>query len=134
MKIYISHSIRGKYGKNATEAQMMENCNAIKLIARRLRDTFSGVEFYLPADHEDFVNIAYRDHYLTEREILEIDCKIIDKNCNAVIVCVPEGDELQGGRKIEYDFAVKNNIPVVVFKRTDEAINWLTHFIMRGDF
>ncbi len=134
MKIYISHSIRGKYGKNATETQMIENCNAIKLVAKRLRETFTGVEFYVPAEHEDFVYIAFHDHYLNEREILEIDCKIIDKSCDTVMVHVPEGDELQGGRKIEYDFAVKNNIPVVVFKRTDEAINWLSHFIMRGDF
>ena len=134
MKIYISHSIRGKYGKDATEAQMTENCNAIKLTAKRLRETFSGVEFYVPAEHEDFVYIAFRDNYINEMDILEIDCKIISENCNAIIVCVPEGDELQGGRKIEYDFAVKNSIPVVVFKRIDEAINWLTHFIMRGDF
>ncbi|KKN77471.1 hypothetical protein LCGC14_0360300 [marine sediment metagenome] len=113
---------------------MTQNCDAIKLIAKRLRETFKGAEFYVPAEHEDFVHIAFHDHYLNEKEILEIDCKIIDKGCDAVIVCVPEGDELQGGRKIEYDFAVKNNIPIVVFKRTDEAINWLTHFIMRGDF
>lgn len=131
MQFYISHSIRGKYGKNATPTQMKTNCDAIKVIAAQLRATFP-VEFYVPAEHEDFVHRAYREKYMTEKQILDVDCLIIGETCNAVIVYVPEGDELQGGRKIEYDYAIKNGIPVYVFSKIEHAISWITKFIIRS--
>lgn len=126
MKVYVSHSIRGKHGKNATHAQMKENCDAIIVLVNQLRKALPNIEFYVPAEHEDFVQTAYDIGYLVEEEILEIDCLIID-GCDAVVVFVPDGDELQGGRKVEYDHAIKENIPVLVYRRVDEAIEWLTH-------
>lgn len=132
MRIYISHSIRGKYGKDATNTQMKENCDAIKVVARQLQRTFDMTDFYLPADHEDFVHCAYTSGYMTEKQILDVDCKIIAQTCDAVIIYVPEGDELQGGRLIEYNFAVKNNIPTCIFHKTQQAIEWLTRFILHS--
>ncbi|HDY86674.1 MAG TPA: hypothetical protein ENH82_00990 [bacterium] len=132
MRFYISHSIRGKYGKDATATQMKENCDAIKVIAKQLRDIFPTVDFYLPADHEDFVSIAYCELYLTEKEILDIDCKIIERMCDAVIVYVPEGDELQGGRLVEYDFAIEHFIPVMMFSEIEQAVSYITCFILRA--
>ena len=126
MKVYISHSIRGKHGKNATHTQMQENCDAVIAVAKQLRKALPHIDFYVPAEHEDFVQIAQDIGYLVEKEILEIDCLIIDR-CDAVIVLVPDGDELQGGRKIEYDHAVDTTTPVVVFRLVGEAIEWLTH-------
>ncbi len=133
MRIYISHSIRGKYGKDATNTQMKANCDAIMEVANHLRASFfnNRCEFYVPAEHEDFVGIAYREQYLTEKQILNIDCKII-ASCDAVIICVPEGDELNGGRKIEHDYAIKHNIPVCIFHQLSEAISWLTHSILHS--
>ncbi len=72
------------------------------------------------------MQVAYDIGYLVEEEILEIDCLIID-GCDAVIVFVPDGDELQGGRKVEYNHAVKCSIPVLVYHRAGEAIEWLAH-------
>lgn len=132
IRFYISHSIRGKYGNNATNTQMKENCDAIKMIAIQLQNTFPLVDFYVPAHHEDFVQNAYASGYITERQILDVDCMIITQTCDAVIIYVPEGDELQGGRKIEYDHAVKLCIPVVIFHKTQQAIEWLTHFILHS--
>ena len=126
MRVYCSHSIRGMYGANATRTQMKENCEAMIRLANQLRKALSSIEFYVPAEHEDFVSIAYALDYLSEEEILEIDCCIID-NCDAVIVLVPDGDELQGGRKVEYDHAVDHNVPVCVYRLVGEAIEWLAH-------
>lgn len=126
MRVYCSHSIRGKFGINATPTQMKENCNAMIELANQLRTALPNIEFYVPAEHEDFVQLAFDLDYLDEAEILEIDCLIID-HCDVVIVLVPDGDELQGGRKIEYDHAVGKAIPVVVYQLVGEAIEWLAH-------
>ena len=126
MKVYCSHSIRGKYGKDATHAQMKENCDAMIVLGNQLRKALPNIEFYVPAEHEDFVQLAYDANYLNENEILEIDCMIIN-GCDAVVVLVPDGDELQGGRKIEYDHAVSHSKPVVIYRLVGEAIEWLGH-------
>ena len=129
MRVYCSHSIRGKYGKAATPTQMKENCDAMIVLANRLREAMPSIEFYVPAEHEDFVQLAYNHHYLREEEILDIDCLIID-NCDAVIVLVPDGDKLQGGRKVEYNHAVDSGVPVVVYRLVGEAIEWLAYIQM----
>lgn len=126
MRVYCSHSIRGKYGKDATRTQMKESCDEMIVLANQLRKALPHIEFYVPAEHEDFVQWAYDLGYLVECEILEIDCRIID-DCDAVIVLVPDGDELQGGRKVEYDHAVGHNVPVCVYRLVGEAIEWLAH-------
>lgn len=126
MRVYCSHSIQGKYGKGATQIQMKENCDAMIELVEHLRKALPHIEFYVPAEHEDFVSKAYQLGYMSIEKILEIDCLIID-GCDAVVVLVPDGDELQGGRKIEYDHAVATNTPVVVYRLVGEAIEWLGH-------
>lgn len=130
IKIYVSHSIRGKYGKDATYTQMQENCDAIIALVKDLRLAFPTVEFYVPAESEPFVGRAHRKHYMTEEQILDVDCDIISDG-DAVIVYVPEDDELQGGRKIEYDHAVANGISVLVFGTPLEAVNWIAGQMIR---
>lgn len=132
MRFYVSHSIRGKHGKNATPAQMKANCDAIMDIAKKLREVIPVADLYVPAEHEDFVGIAYREGYLTEKQILDVDCQIILDTCDAIIIYVPQGDKLQGGRKVEHDYAVLNCIPVFVFEYTWEVIEWVSNFIMRA--
>lgn len=129
MRYYLSHSIRGKYGKDATPTQMKENCDRVLEMARELRENAPRAEFYIPAEHEDFVNIAYRDKYLTEKQVLEIDCKIID-NCDGVIVYCPPDDPMCGGRTVEYKHAIATNKPVVIFEHVKDALNWIAHISM----
>ncbi len=133
MKFYLSHSIQGKYGKDATPTQMKENCDAAISIADAIRATLKNatVEIYTPAEHEDFVGIAYRDEYLTIEQVLEIDCKIID-TCDGVIVYVTPDDPLNGGRLVEYCHAEKTNKPVMIFQEMAPVISWLTHQIVRA--
>ena len=130
MKFYLSHSIRGKYGNTATNMQMKENCEKAILIANLIRNALPSIEIYCPAEHEDFVLTAYQKHYITEKQILDVDCSIID-NCTGVIIYVPEGDVLQGGRKIEFEYA-KDKKLVLIFKDVEDIINQLAEFILRA--
>lgn len=77
------------------------------------------------------MQIANEDGLLSIDQILEIDCKIID-NCEGVIVYVPEGDELQGGRLVEYNHAVSTGKPVCVFSEVEQIITYLTSYMLRG--
>ena len=74
---YFSHSIRGKKGRDATKADMERNCATAQKVALWIRENVPEIDLYVPAEHEDFVYIAYTDNYLTEDEILAIDCKIL---------------------------------------------------------
>ena len=124
LKIYLSHSIKGVKGSDATAEEMDVNCERIKLVAMNLRyKLHSTIEIYVPAEHEEFVSIAYRDKYLTEEQILAIDCKIID-GCDVVLCNVEEskGDVLQGGRKVEVNYAKSEGKPVIIFDELDEAV------------
>jgi hypothetical protein len=128
MKVYLSHSIRGIKGGNATEADMQRNCAFIIELAAQIRKRcYRELELYVPAEHEEFVHIAWKGGYLTEIQILEIDCKIID-TCDVVLCHLyPEGDELQGGRKVEIDHAVKRSIPHLLFSHASEAAAFLNN-------
>lgn len=48
-------------------------------------DDFPKINMYVPAEHEAFVHTAYDNGFLTEAQILTINCNIISK-CNLVIL------------------------------------------------
>ena len=101
-RIYVSHSIRGKFGKDATREQMAENCRKAIRFGKYLKECFPEVDWYVPADHDEFVAIAYKKNYLTERQILDVDCTLIkDENCKGVMFYMPD-DYLSGGMTIEH--------------------------------
>lgn len=131
MRFYVSHSIRGAKGNAATPADMKANCDRILLLAECIQKALPSVKLYVPAEHEDFVGIAFHDNYITEHDILEIDCKIIDK-CDGVIVYCPPDDPMCGGRTIEWEHALATSKPVVVFQTPEQAINWLANQIMKA--
>ena len=124
MRVYFSHSIRGKLGAACPLDQQVENCETAIGMANEIRRSCPEFELYVPAEHEDFVQKAYDKKYLTEKQILDIDCDIIDE-CDNIIIFVPAGDELQGGRLIEHDHAINECMHVCVFKEAREAIDWL---------
>lgn len=110
-KIYVSHSIRGKFGATATEEQMIANCERAVNFGRLLRLNFPQIEWYVPAEHDDFVRRAYKKNYLTESEILDVDCDIL-KTCNGLLVYSPD-EFISTGMKIEMDYALSNEMNVV---------------------
>ncbi len=124
MKYYFSHAITGKVGMGASHDIQAKNCVEAIRVANILRGQFPKLELYVPAENEDFVQIALDSGHLPVKAVLDIDCKIIN-NCDGVIVYVPDDDELQGGRKIEYDHAVATNKPVCIFHTTEEAANYI---------
>ncbi len=124
MKFYFSHKIRGNAGSNASHGEQAKNCAEAIRVADILRGLFPKLELYVPAKNETFVQIAYDSGCLSEDEILSVDCKIID-GCDGLIIYVPDGDTLQGGRKIEHDHAVATNKPVCIFHTPEEAADWI---------
>lgn len=130
MKFYLSHAIRGKKGPEAGHNIQNVNCAEAIRIANELRERFSKLELYVPAENETFVQIAYDTGHLAEKQILDIDCKIIDMQ-DGVIIYVPDGD-LQGGRLVEYTHAMKTNKPVHVFATIGSATSWLTQQFLRA--
>ena len=131
MKFYLSHPIRGSKGKDATVDDMRKNNGAAIVVANYLRDNLiASVDIHVPAEMEEFVLIAYNMAYLTEKQILAVDCKIID-SCDAVIIYAPEGS-VNGGCKIELDHAIKYNIPVFIGKDVETLLNMITEFIVRA--
>lgn len=132
MRVYLSHAMRGKAGDGASVDAQAKNCAAAIEVAKVLRNVFPEVlDLYVPAETEPFVQRAYDAGYLTVKQILDIDCQVVDA-CDAMVVWVPRGDCLQGGREVEYDYARANNIPVVVFEDVKQAIIWLQHQYFRG--
>ena len=131
MRLYVSHSIRGRAGRSATAEQMNLNCQKAIKLGKQLREEFPKHEFYIPADHDLFVQKAYLKGYLTEEQILDIDCDII-KGCDALIIYTPDG-YISYGMNVEIDYTTEHNIPIFVINRFDAvAICDLGEFLDGG--
>lgn len=89
IRIYVSHSIRGMKGADATKEGMVANNLKAMKFGQFLTKRFPGVKFYVPAEHDEFVLIAYEKGYLNEQEMLAIDCEIVNR-CQALIAYVPD--------------------------------------------
>jgi len=111
IRAYVSHSIRGKFGSAATNEQMEANNQKAISFGKQLAKEFSGISFYIPGEHDEFVLIAYQKGDLTETQILDIDCDIVSR-CNFLVVYSPD-DYISKGMQIEIDHCVFNNIPVI---------------------
>jgi len=130
IRAYVSHSIRGKFGSNATDVQMQANNQKAINFSKQLAKEFPNIDFYTPGEHDELVLIAYRRGLLTEEQILDIDCEIISR-CSFLIVYSPD-DYTSKGMLTEIDYCVLNKIPVIsamdgdeeqYFKRVVQAIN-----------
>ena len=111
IRAYISHSIRGKSGLAATDKERKENSAKAIAFGNILRKEFPIIDFYIPGEHHEIDTIAYRKSYMTEEQILDIDCEIISR-CSFMVVFAPD-DYIGGGMQIEIDHCVKHNIPVI---------------------
>ncbi len=125
MRIYVSHPIRGKNGDAATEEEKQANCEAaikwadLLRMNLGLRATQGGGLYlgghwlthrdwiYVPAEHEEFIGRAYGKGYLTEEQILDIDCEIL-KECDLLVVL----GEPSTGMRVEIGHAKSLNIPI----------------------
>lgn len=122
---YFSHSIRGKKGKDATREDMERNCNEAIRVAAWIRENVSEIDLYVPAEHEEFVSICWRKKYLTEKQILVVDCKILERR-DFHIVHEVDG-WLGGGIGVEIDAAKKYNKSIFYISR----LNGITTVFLR---
>ncbi|MFA5153007.1 MAG: hypothetical protein WC554_10635 [Clostridia bacterium] len=109
-KIYVSHSIRGKYGVKATPEQMEENNQKAISFGQLLKANYPKINWYVPGEHDEFVKIAYLKKYLTDTQILDVDCDILAK-CNGLLVWMPD-NYISGGMQVEVDYAIEHKIPI----------------------
>lgn len=94
-KIYCSHPIRGKLGDNATLEDQWKWIRVMRGQSRKLQMNFPEVDWYVPADHDEFVQIAYGLGILDVDQILKVDGEII-KTCDAIVYFDLEGEFSQG--------------------------------------
>lgn len=116
---YLSHWICGSNGKNATQIQMQENCQKAINMAYTLNLIFPELEIYCPGEHDEFVQHAYFDKLLTIDQILNIDCKIIDKR-DLVIFYTPKlTDSFSSGMQKELIEATEKCLPYIHISETE---------------
>ncbi len=117
IRIYLAHYIRGLKGNNATIDDEIKECERAIDLAYALRAAFPSIEFYVPAEHEEFVRGAYNRGMLTIAQILEVDCAILD-TCNAVFFFKPDG-VLSRGMQVEYDHCTEIKKPTTTLEKFD---------------
>ena len=105
-RAYMCHSIRGRKGVDATEAEMNANNNKAIEAGERLRWEHPELDVYVPGDHDEFIMIGYKNGVLTETEILDIDCGIVERR--DVIIMYTEDGYLSRGMITEVEYAKKH--------------------------
>jgi len=134
-KVYVSHTIRGNGGVNATKAEMDSNCAKARYDIIAYREACPNIDFYVPAEHEDFVSIAYADKLLTEAQILEVDCKIIDK-CD-VVLFINHDNFFSRGMVVERRHAL-NSLVTCLYSHDEEGVPFegigSAEYVLCGEF
>ena len=138
LKAYISHSIRGKFGVNATREQMETNNRKAIEFGKVMKGLFPHIDWYIPGEHDELVMIAFEKGYMTEKIILDIDCAIIDR-CQFMLIYSPD-DYISRGMQIEVDHCVFTHKHIIsamngnrdcYVARLEEAINCYLTTLMR---
>ena len=120
LRVYLSHCIRGPKGENAPHKEIQQNIKKFKKVGQELQsyffdwekmEGFPKIDLYVPAEHDEFVMIAYSKGFITETEILDVDCTIID-TCDLLISWGFPKDTGSNGMKIECEHAYKQQIPI----------------------
>jgi hypothetical protein len=98
----------------------MQRNNALAIVfGQTLRRKFPGINFYVPGDHDEFVLICYKWKLLSEKQILAVDCEIVQQ-CGFIIAYSPDG-YISRGMSIEIEYAGEHGIPVIIVGRLDEC-------------
>ncbi len=117
-RAYMSHSIRGKLGVNATPESMAENNAKAHEAAVLMRCILPEVHLYVPGEHDEIIVFLFQDGRLSEEDILWADCQIVS-NCGILIAWSPD-QFISTGMGIEIEFAKALGIPVYVIHDVEE--------------
>jgi len=130
LKVYMSHSIRGILGAKATKESMAANNEAAIAFGTELRGHFpEDIDLYVPGDHDEFVSIAFQEGIMTDTQILNVDCHIIDER-DVVLAWIPD-QHVSNGMLVEAVHAVKTGRPVLLAKTIDQAVELINVELMR---
>lgn len=136
MKIYVSHPIRGAVKREdvTTDEEwskiMTHNSGIARSFGNELRMRFPQHEFYVPADHEEFVQRAFEAGVLDEETILKIDCEILH-TCDSLILFDWQHDP-SSGMLVELEYAEANKIPAqLVPGSTEDDFEIVDRFLVK---
>jgi hypothetical protein len=113
MKIYLSHSIRGQMGQDATTEFMAENNKKALAFLQCLKTFLPQVKWYLPGELDGFLIPRGVNLISIVEALLTLDCAII-KQSDGMVVFTPD-DYISGGMQKEIDFATENSIPMFYY-------------------
>jgi len=120
IKVYVSHYIRGPEGNAASKKTIDTNIAKTKAVCQQLRIRFgSNLDLYVPAEMDEFPQIAMEIGYLTIKKVLDIDC-IIVSGCDALILLDFEHC-LSDGMLEERRAALECGIPIYSLDGMDEV-------------
>lgn len=138
-RIYLSHPIRGtKQGLEggALKEYVKGNNDWARKVADIIRELTPDIDLYVPAEHEEFVQLAYDKNLLTVDQILLIDTAIIDK-CDAVLAVTPESC-FSNGMLVEMSYCDVANLPCMAShdmpvdpNALRDRLTWLTNNLLR---
>jgi hypothetical protein len=118
MNAYFSHPIRGAAGESATPEQIKQACEECSEVAWQIEEDM-GIVLYIPADHDEFVQVAYKNLLISERGILLADCDILSRR-DFVLAYDPSGRMVSRGMRIEIQHALAIGKPVFIFQEWNE--------------
>ena len=127
IRAYLSHPIRGLKGKDATDEDILANCQSAIVFADILRHEFSELEIYCPAEHDEFVATAYREKILTETEILAVDCILLSKR-NILLIDTRQ-NFLSVGMRFEINYAYSHHVPVLFLSDVRSAKHIINEYL-----
>jgi hypothetical protein len=91
---------------------------------------------YVPADHELFIQRAYKDSLITKEQIIFINCKIISE-CNLLILFGGNGIHTNKVIKEELEYAKGEEVPVYTMPDLSpmaiQALRLTIKFILKSD-
>lgn len=117
IRLYMSHPIRGSKYLDATLVDQLSNSQKARDASFEIMTKIDCLDIYTPGNAEDFVGLTYTKGLLTDKQILELDCEILQK-CNGMIVY---NFDTSRGVQIEMDYAKLHNIPILIFDKLNSA-------------
>lgn len=124
---YCSHPIRGSKGDKATKEEQIANSERARATCMKIRKLIPELDIYCPGDAEKFVYQTYAKGWLTDSQILDIDC-LIETECDFLMVY--EFDKLGKGCFVEIDAAINAGMPIFQFRELNrKTIRRLRKFL-----
>jgi len=123
---YLSHCIRANK-ENPSIKEMLFNNNKAIILANELRKTFPFLDIYVPAENNEFDLEISGGKYLTTDQILEVDCKILEKR--DLLLLYNWQKSMSAGQEVEFFHAGKLGIPIITFSCLSEAVEKIREFL-----